>query len=210
MRHLCKLAAILVLLLIIVGIYRKAHQVDVDSDTVRAAEFPTTVMNPRGKSGSHFRSQGMDGGSSTTIPETAWAGAIDAILRDMSDPTEKSRRFLELLPRLPAALQPEAAQHLVNLVTDDTPRLLIDPLQDLTIDPSAHAVLLLGLLQRADRVRLPALLDLARHAEHPKSAQALEYLCFVLESDHGTDWRKWEESIATRLSPPPVSYTTAH
>src|SRR5258705_5383580 len=208
MRHLYKLVPILALLLLIVGVYRKAHQVDLDSDTVRAAEFSTDTLNPRAKAQRRLRPQGVEAAGST-IPESAWAGAIDSVLRDMTSPGEKSQRLLELLPRLPAALQPEAAQHLVNLATDDMPRVLVDPLQDLSIDSAAHSVLLLGLLRRSDHVRLPALLNLARNAEHPKSAQALEYLCFVLESDHGTDWRKWEQSIAARLKLPSVNLTTA-
>jgi hypothetical protein len=208
MRHLYKLLPILALLLLILGVYRQAHQIDADSDTVRAAEFPTDVMNRRGKIGPHLQPQRVEAANSA-IPESAWAGALDSVLRDMSHPGEKSQRLLELLPHLPVALQPEAAQHLVNLATDEKPCILVDPLQDLNIAPAAHAVLLLGLLQRADHVRLPALLDLARNAEHPKSAQALEYLCFVLESDHGTDWRKWEQSIAARLKLPPFNSTTA-
>jgi hypothetical protein len=208
MRHLYKLLPILAVLILMRGIYRKAHQIDTDSDRVLAAEVPVGVTSRQSNHKPPLEPKGVE--AKPVIPESAWAGAIDSVLRDMSDPGEKSRRLLELLPHLPAALQPEAAQHLVNLATDATPDVLLNPLHDLTVAPAAHAILLLGLLQRADHVRLPTLLDLARNPEHPKSAQALEYLHFLLESDHGTDWLKWEQLIAARLKPPSPSTAAVH
>jgi hypothetical protein len=79
----------------------------------------------------------------------------------------------------------------------------VEPLLDPRIDRSALGVLLLGLLQRADKIRLPTLLQIARNPEHAKCAEALQYLHFLLDSDDPPDSAAWEARIEARLRPPP-------
>ena len=192
-RHLYKAISALLGLILIVALYRRALHVE-------ALDDPTD---------SH-----INGGSSATVetaPEShvsppgsrpaneTWVRAMNSILRDQDDVAAKSQRMVKLLPKLPASLQAEAAQHLVHFATDERPDPILRPLLEQGANPSAQGVLLLGLLQRADKVRLPALLQIARDEQHAKSVDALRYLVFLMEQDHGTYWAAWERAVDERL-----------
>jgi hypothetical protein len=73
-------------------------------------------------------------------------------------------------------------------------------LLDERANATAQGVLLLGLLQRTDKVRLPMLLKIASNPNHPRTSEALQYLQFLLEADHGLDWDRWQEAIQKRIS----------
>jgi hypothetical protein len=206
MRHLYKAVAILALLVLVVSIYRQSTDLEradlgFDVPVAAATNSPSPVLNPRA---TFVSSAPLREVSAARPSHDTWAEAIDTVLRDnTTDVTAKSRRMLELLPHLPPALQAEAAQHLVNFATDAAPGAVVEPLLDCKIDPSAHGVLLLGLLQRADRIRLPTLLQIARNHEHAKCADALQYLHFLLESDDPANSAAWEARIEVRLRPLP-------
>jgi hypothetical protein len=204
MRHLYKAVAILALLVLVVSIYRQSTDLEradlgFDLPVSAATNSQPAVLDPAGPLVTAVPSQGV---SDPRPANDAWAEAIDTALRDNTDLTAKSRRLLDLLPHLPPALQAEAAQHLVNFATDAAPATVVEPLLDPKTDPSAHGVLLLGLLQRADRIRLPVLLQIARNPDHAKCADALQYLHFLLESDDPADSAAWETRIEIRLRPP--------
>jgi len=209
--------ALITLLLLVLLIYRKSHDI-ARSDWGHDLQVSATTPNAAIQSTKSRRTQGQQIQNPLSVPsdseisDASWAAAIDTILRDQNAGpealAEKTRRLLELLPRLSPVLQAEAAQHLVNFATDENPRALLEPLVDTAPSPDAsrtplaggaYDILLLGLLQRADKIRLPALLQIARNSEHPRNAQALEYLQFVLETNHGTDWIQWQSSIDARL-----------
>jgi hypothetical protein len=207
MRHLYKAVAILALLVLVVGIYRKSTDLEradlgFDLPVAAATNSPAELRDPAARVATSVPLREVGNAASS---EDSWAEAIDTVLRDTTDVTAKSRRMLELLPHLPPALQAEAAQHLVNFATDTAPGTVVEPLLDSKIDRSAHAVLLLGLLQRADKIRLPTLLQIARNPEHAKCADALQYLHFLLESDDPADSAAWEPRIEARLRPTPSS-----
>lgn len=203
MRHLYKVVAILALLVLVVGIYRKSTELErsdlgFDLPVAAATNSPSPRINPSASLTASRPTQVLN-----SVPsEEAWSQVIDTVLRDNSDVREKSRRLLEMLPHLPATLQAEAAQHLVNFATDSAPENVVEPLLNASTDHSAQGVLLLGLLQRADKIRLPALLQIARNREHAKHADALRYLHFLLENDDPADSAAWEARIAARLKPP--------
>jgi hypothetical protein len=204
MRHLYKAVAILALLVLVVSIYRKSTDLEradlgFDLPVAAATNARSALLHPAATLvAARPAAPASDPGPSNE----AWAEAIDTVLRDDGEVTAKSRRMLQLIPHLPPALQAEAAQHLVNFATDAAPGAVVEPLLDSRIDPSAHGVLLLGLLQRADRIRLPTLLQIARSPEHAKCADALQYLHFLLESDDPADSPAWEGRIEARLRPP--------
>src|SRR5258705_175925 len=205
--------ALIALLLLVVLIYRKSLDIDRSDwghDLQASAATPVAaIQNTKSRTAQPQQIQNPASVlSDSEISDATWTAAMDSILRDQSAGpealAEKTRRLLELLARLPSALQAEAAQHLVNFATDENPRALLEPLVDTAPSPDAsrtplaggaYDILLLGLLQRADKIRLPALLEIARNSEHPRSAQALEYLQFVLETNHGTDWIQCQSSI---------------
>lgn len=201
-RHPCNVLALMAILLLVVGVYRKSSEVD---DPGWGRELPVsaaTTRTPHARRTNAPLTATRPASALQAQPSTeAWSGAIDTILRDNNDVAEKSRRMVQLFPHLPPALQPEAAQHLVNFATDESPEAVLEPLLSENSNADAQSVLLLGLLQRTDKIRLPGLLKVARNPNHPSSPEALQYLQFLLESDHGLDWAQWEQAIAARLKP---------
>jgi hypothetical protein len=138
--------------------------------------------------------------AASASPQTRSGTAIDSLLRENLEGAERSRRMQELLPQLPAAQQVEAAHHLVTFATDAAPESVVEPLLNTNTHRWTYGVLMLGLLQRADRIRLPALLEIARNPEHPKSEEAAQYLQFLLEGDDATNSRTWDAKIEARLN----------
>ena len=206
-RHPCNVLAIIALLLLVVGVYRKAAQVD---DPGWGADLPVSAATLSNRTTASFLNRtatltATRSASALHTPpsEEAWSGAIDGILRDESDVSEKAKRMAQLYHHLPANLQTECAQHLVNFASDASPDPILEPLLSETSNPTAQGVLLLGLLQRADKIRLPVLLKIASNANHPRTVEALQYLQFLLEADHGLDWDRWQEAVQRRLNESP-------
>lgn len=137
--------------------------------------------------------------ATTTSRPKLNAEAMEAVLHENASAAEKSRRIVELLPQLPTVRQAEAAQHLVSFATDATPEGVVEPLLDTNTYHRAHGVLIFGLLQRADRIRLPALLKVARNPDHSKCDEALRYLQFLLQSDEPADSDALEAMIEARV-----------
>jgi hypothetical protein len=203
-RHPCNVLAIIALLLLIVGVYRKSAQVD---DAGWGADLPVSAATITSNRAAAFLKR--SGTLTATRPASAlhsqpsteaWSQAIDTILHEDGDASEKAKRMSQLYSHLPAELQTECAQHLVNFSTDNSPEPLLEPLLSEKGDATAQGVLLLGLLQRADKVRLPVLLKIAANPNHPRTGEALQYLQFLLEADHGLDWDRWLEAIQRRLA----------
>ena len=202
-RHPCNVLAIIALLLLMVGVYRKSAQVDAGW----GADLPVFAATTTSNRAAAFLNR--SGTLAATRPASAlhtqpsaeaWSQAIDTILHEDGDVTEKAKRMSQLYSHLPADLQTECAQHLVNFSTDASPEPLLEPLLSEKGDATAQGVLLLGLLQRADKVRLPVLLKIASNPNHPLTSEALQYLQFLLETDHGLDWDRWQEVIQRRIA----------
>jgi hypothetical protein len=58
-------------------------------------------------------------------------------------------------------------------------------------------------LNRPNRLKLPALLEVARTPQHPKASAAREMLGSLLEVDYGDDWAKWQARIEEWLKENP-------
>jgi len=204
-RHPCNVLAIIALLLLIVGVYRKSAQVDdpgwgvdlpVSAATMTTSNRAAPFLN---RSGTMTATRPVSALHTQPSKET-WSQAIDTILHEDGDVSEKAKRMAQLYSHLPAELQTECAQHLVNFSTDASPEPLLEPLLNEKANATAQGVLLLGLLQRADKVRLPVLLKIASNPNHPRTGEALQYLQFLLEADHGLDWDRWEEVVQRRIA----------
>lgn len=206
-RHPCNVLAIIALLLLVLGVYRKAAQVD---DVGWGADLPVSAAATTNRTAAFVNRAGTltatRPASALHAPpsDEAWSAAIDAILRDEGQVNDKAKRMGQLFHHLPASLQTECAQHLVNFATDATPDPILEPLLSENSNATAQGVLLLGLLQRADKIRLPVLLKIAGNPNHPRTGEALQYLQFLLEADHGLDWDRWQEAIRKRLSEEPA------
>jgi hypothetical protein len=205
-RHPCNVLAIIALLLLIVGVYRKSAQVD---DPGWGVDLPVSAATMTTTSNRAAPILNRSGTLTATRPASAlhtqpsaeaWSQAIDTILHEDGDVTEKAKRMSQLYSHLPAELQTECAQHLVNFSTDTSPEPLLEPLLSEKGNATAQGVLLLGLLQRTDKIRLPVLLKIASNANHPHTSEALQYLQFLLEADHGLDWDRWAEAVHKRIA----------
>jgi hypothetical protein len=202
-RHPCNVLAIIALLLLVLGVYRKSAQID---DAGWGADLPVSAATTTNRTPSFLnRTATLTATRSASAMHTqpsveAWSSAIDAILHDDADVNEKAKRMAQLYSHLPSDLQTECAQHLVNFSTDTSPEPLLEPLLSENGNATAQGLLLLGLLQRADKVRLPVLLKIASNPNHPRTNEALQYLQFLLEADHGLDWDRWQEAAQKRIS----------
>ena len=101
MRHLYKVVAILALLVLVVGIYRKSTELErsdlgFDLPVAAATNSPSPLVNPSASLTASRSTHALN----ATPSEEAWSQVIDTVLRDNSDVTEKSRRMLQMLPRV--------------------------------------------------------------------------------------------------------------
>ena len=96
---------------------------------------------------------------------------------------------------LPADGQEEVAQHLANLVPDQDFGLMHPYLTNSSLPEDVLDVLLDDVLNRPNSLKLPALLDMARSPQHPKAAEAKDFLELLLDEDYGDDWEKWQTKM---------------
>jgi hypothetical protein len=136
-------------------------------------------------------------------PVTNWEEKLEEILGAEMDDTNKVALLFEMFPRVPDEARAEIAQHLSNLVTDENyaplGELLNDPkLVDTTLD-----ILMQDVLNRANSLKLPQLLIVAKTPDHPKAEEAKDILALFLDEDFGTDWNIWEEKMKAWLKDNP-------
>jgi hypothetical protein len=148
--------------------------------------------------------EGITGASSVaTNLVTGWEDKVDEILgSDNSDP-DKAKQMLEMFPTLPEDGQEEVARHLSNLVPDQDFGLMRTYLTNADLPENVLDVLLDDVLNRPNSLKLPALLEVARSAQHPKAAEAKDFLELFLEEDYGVDWDKWQAGMEQWLKENP-------
>jgi len=149
----------------------------------RQAAAPATSGQPTGAT------------AGATNISSAWEDKLDEILGSTSSDQDKAKQMLELFPNLPADGQEEVAQHLSNLVADSDFGLLRAYLTNAALADNVLDVLLDDVLNRPNSLKLPALLEVARSAQHPKAAEAKDFLELFLEEDYGDDWDKWQSQM---------------
>lgn len=147
--------------------------------------------------------QPVEGSATATNLVSAWENKLDEILGSTGPEADKARQMLELFPQLPADGQEEVAQHLSNLLSDQDFGLLHAHLTNAALAENVLDVLLDDVLNRPNSLKLPALLDVARSAQHPKAAEAKDFLELFLEEDYGDDWDKWHARMQEWLKDNP-------
>ena len=83
----------------------------------------------------------------------------------------------------------------VHLLPDQDYGLMRAYLTNTALPEEVQDVLLDDILNRPNRLKLPSLLDVARTAQHPKAAEAKDFLELFLEEDYGEDWDKWQVQV---------------
>ncbi len=147
--------------------------------------------------------QPVEGSAIATNVIPAWEDKLDEILGSTGPEADKARQMLELFPQLPADGQEEVAQHLSNLLSDQDFGLLHAHLTNAALAENVLDVLLDDVLNRPNSLKLPALLDVARSAQHPKAAEAKDFLELFLEEDYGDNWDKWQTRMQEWLKDNP-------
>jgi hypothetical protein len=134
---------------------------------------------------------------------TGWEEKMDVILGSAAPDPEKAKQMLEMFPRLPADGQEEVARHLSNLLPDQDYGLMHSYLTNAALPEDVLDVLLDDALNRPNSLKLPALLEVARTAQHPKATEAKDFLELLLEEDYGNDWNKWQAKMQDWLKDNP-------
>jgi hypothetical protein len=162
-------------------------------------------MLPRGREAGlpPTHAAGRPAAANATNLITNWAEAIEEVLRLDLETDEIGRRLVALLPRLPEPGQVAALGHIANLLEDAD----YAPLTKLLADPKTpeHVLdaLMVDVLNRANSLKLPALLEVARAEGHPRAAEAKDVLELYLEEDLGTDWAAWAAKLRAWLQENP-------
>ncbi len=129
------------------------------------------------------------------VASTNWENRVDKILGSTASDGDKARQLLALFPTLPEEGKVEAAQHLTNLTPDQDFQSLRPFMTNSALPEAVMDVLLAGLLNRPNSLKLPMLLDMAQTEGHPKATEAKDMLTLFLQEDNGKDWGKWESRI---------------
>jgi hypothetical protein len=133
-----------------------------------------------------------------------WEEHLDAVLAsEQTDDRGKAQELLAVFPLLPAEGQTACAQHLSNLVTDQDYGPLGRLLTNSTLPDEVLETLMSDVLNRANTVKLPALMAVARDPQHPKAAEAHDILELTLDQDFGQDWATWETRLQEWLTANP-------
>jgi hypothetical protein len=145
----------------------------------------------------------MEMSATTTNLTAGWEDKVDEILGSTSQDADKAKQLIAMFPTLPADVQEEVARHLTNLLPDQDYGLMRIYLTNAALPEGVLDILLDDVLNRPNSLKLPALLDVARSAQHPKSAEAKDFLKLFLEEDYASDWDKWQAGVEQWLKANP-------
>lgn len=140
--------------------------------------------------------------NSTDEAET-WEDKLDEILTSELDTTQMGESLLDLMPTVNEEAQMELAGHIVNLVDDEHYARVAPYLTNAAVPEAVSSVFMNDLYNRANSLKLPLVLAVARTENHPLREEAKDLLELYIEEDYGTDWKKWESAMNTWLKENP-------
>jgi len=116
-------------------------------------------------------------------------------------PPGRARVILKMIPSLPPAALDTATHRAVEDLADAD---YAESLLPVILNPQTHgqvlSVLFSDLLERPEAVALPALLGIAKSANHPFAPAALDDLRLLLKADYANDWPRWNQAIREKLA----------
>ena len=143
------------------------------------------------------------GGTNSSEEADAWEDKLDEILTSETDTTQKGEDLLDMMPKVNEEAQIELAGHIVNLVDDDHYARIAPYLTNAAVPEAVSSIFMNDLYNRANSLKLPLVLAVARTENHPLRDEAKDLLELYIEEDHGTDWPKWESAMKTWLKENP-------
>lgn len=133
----------------------------------------------------------------------AWEDKLDEILTSETDTKQKAEDLFDMMPKVNEEAQMELAGHIVNLVEDDQYARVAPYLTNAAVPEAVSSVFMNDLYNRANSLKLPLVLIVARTENHPLRDEAKDLLELYIEEDYGTDWAKWESAMNTWLKENP-------
>lgn len=133
--------------------------------------------------------------ASTNFVAEDWEEKLDEILASDTDTNKKADDLLNMMPKVNEEAQIELAGHIVNLVDDKHYARVVPYLTNPAVSEEVSSVFMNDLYNRADSLKLPIVLDVARTPNHPLAEEARDLLELYIEEDYGTDWGKWESAV---------------
>jgi len=124
---------------------------------------------------------------------------MSEVLGSSASSSAKAQALLALFPQLPAAAQPAAAHHLVNLLPDNSFATFATQLTNANASAEVRAAIYTDLVQRPNAIKLPWLLAIARSPGISQAREAATLLQATLREDHGTNWEAWSARIGAWL-----------
>jgi len=131
----------------------------------------------------------------------AWEARLNEAIDREPDTVLRAKALLALLPQMPEEALAEVAEKAVNDLPDRAyAEIALPTITNHATPAQALSVLFSDLMERPDAIALPALLTIARDAQHPFAPSALDNLRLLLRVDRGTDWAAWQHDVARRLA----------
>ncbi len=115
------------------------------------------------------------------------------------DHLNTAQALITLLPSLTKDGQVEAASHISNLLPDEAWSKLNHIWRNPSFNPDVLEVFETDLMNREDKVKLPALLEAIRIPNHPARDNAMSTLQVFLDEDYGDNVAKWEVALKAFL-----------
>ena len=161
----------------------------VDADTVRARARGST---PTAQAGT----------SPVVVVTPTWQPVITQAIKSGATPADQAKNLMAQFPTLPPAGQFEAANHISNLLPDESYATWAGYLTNASIPPNVRGVIYADLQRRPNSIRLPMLLQVARSSSS-QASDAAQLLRNALGDDYGNDWNAWSARIQDWLKSNP-------
>ena len=111
------------------------------------------------------------------------------------DHLNTAQTLINLLPSLTKDGQVEASQHISNLLPDEQWSKLNHIWRNPAFNPDVIDVFATDLMNRDDKVKLPAMLEAIRIPNHHFNEEAKTTMQVFLDEDFGDDVGKWEAAM---------------
>jgi hypothetical protein len=129
---------------------------------------------------------------------------IDEVLRLATNGTDQentatAQRLIHLLTQLTPEGQVECVSHISNLLSDEEYSRIMPVWKNPTFNPDVLDAIYTDMMNRDDKVKLPALLEAVRLPNHPQHEEAKSTLEVFLDNDYENDFGKWDRAVKAYL-----------
>jgi len=167
-----------------------------DADALRARARATNPVAPAA-------------GSPVLVSAPTWQPIISQAINSGGTPADQAKNLLAQFPNLPPGGQFEAAQHISNLLPDESYGNWAAYLTNNSTSLEVRKVIYADLQHRPNSIRLPLLLQVARSSSS-QAGDAVQLLRNALGDDYGTDWNTWSAKISDWLKANPEPASTGN